>query len=600
MKLAFLPLDKLGASKANMRSHARAPDVTDLLSSVRARGVLVPILVRPADDDRFEIVAGRRRHAAACLVAEERRAGGSDEAEPMPCAIIEAGDDAAALEASLIENIARLDPDEVTRWETFTALVRKGRSIDDLATTFGLPELMIRRTLALGNLLPRIRTLYRDGRIDGTTVRHLTLASKSQQKAWLALLDDDDGWCPTGHQLKAWLFGGQSIPTAHALFDPATCPGGIVSDLFGEGGYFADADRFWTAQNEAIAARRQAFLDAGWSDAVIVPPSEHFHLWEYEKAAKRKGGRVYIDVRATGEVIVHEGYVSRKEAQRLARGEAAGGDRPPRPELTGAIQTYVDLHRHAAVRADLLAQPGVALRLMVAHVIAGSPLWVVKPEPQATRNEAIRESVERCPAEAHFDERRRAVLEALGLSSDAATVVGADEQGITGLMPRLLELPDPVVMEVVACLMGETLAAGGAVIELVGQQIGTDMARWWRADDALFDLIRDREVLCAIVAEVAGERIAAANRDEKGKTLKAVVRAHLDGADGRTKVEGWVPRWMRFAPCAYTARGGVGTVSALRRVEAIRASSPDDDPDPNDEAGGEAAAGTERRDRLAA
>jgi len=60
----------------------------------------------------------------------------------------------------------------VTRWKTFTALIRKGRSIDDLSTTFGLPELMIRRTLALGNLLPRIRHIYQCGRIDGTTVRH--------------------------------------------------------------------------------------------------------------------------------------------------------------------------------------------------------------------------------------------------------------------------------------------------------------------------------------------------------------------------------------------------------------------------------------------
>ena len=74
-------------------------------------------------------------------MAEER-----GEAEPLPCAVTAAGDDAAALEASLIENIARLDPDEVTRWETFTRLVRKGRRPDDIATTFGLTDLQVRRT----------------------------------------------------------------------------------------------------------------------------------------------------------------------------------------------------------------------------------------------------------------------------------------------------------------------------------------------------------------------------------------------------------------------------------------------------------------------
>ena len=59
-----------------------------------------------------------------------------------------------------------------------------------IATTFGLPEQTIRRVLALGNLLPRIRDLYRREEIDTTTVRHLTMASKAKQQEWLALIDD--------------------------------------------------------------------------------------------------------------------------------------------------------------------------------------------------------------------------------------------------------------------------------------------------------------------------------------------------------------------------------------------------------------------------
>ena len=105
----------------------------------------------------------------------------------MPCAILDDGDDADAIEASMIENMARLDADEVTRWETFTRLVKEGRSVNDIAATFGLPELAVKRTLALGNLLPAIRRMYAAERIDAATARHLTLASKRQQQAWLAL-----------------------------------------------------------------------------------------------------------------------------------------------------------------------------------------------------------------------------------------------------------------------------------------------------------------------------------------------------------------------------------------------------------------------------
>ena len=69
MELEFLPLDKLFVDKASMRHGARDPDVTDILPTVRKRGVLQPIIVRPEAGDRFGVVAGRRRLCAARIVA---------------------------------------------------------------------------------------------------------------------------------------------------------------------------------------------------------------------------------------------------------------------------------------------------------------------------------------------------------------------------------------------------------------------------------------------------------------------------------------------------------------------------------------------------
>lgn len=585
MKLEFIDIGNIDDSAVNMRHARKAPDVSDILPTVRRRGIIVPVILRPGTaDGRFELVAGRRRvHAARLARAED---GADPELGRVPAAIMEAGDDVAALEASLIENIARLDPDEVTQWETFTRLVREGREVDDIAVTFGLPDLTIRRVLALGNLLPRIRSLYAQEKIDRTTVRHLTLASKSQQKAWLALHDDPDAYAPSGHQLKAWLFGGQSITAKVALFDLDSYAGATVADLFGEDHYFADPDAFWTAQDAAIEARRAAYLEDGWSDVVIVPASEHFHSWEFEKAPKRKGGRVYVDVRATGEVTFHEGYLTRKEARRVASGEAPEGPKPQRHELTSTLQTYVDLHRHAAVRAALLTRPEVALRLMVAHAIVGSHLWRVSPEPQTTRSDEVRESIQTARGETVFDERRRAVLDMLGFGPEEASVTGGngDDHGVAGVFLRLIELPDPAVMEVITVVIGETLAAGSAAVEAVGTEIGIDMADWWQADEALFGLIRDREVLGRMVGEVAGQLTATANGGEKSKTLKRIIADHLAGADGRAKVERWVPRWMQFPPSAYTARGGVGTVAAHAKVVAARnmhtAPDPDDRAEP--------------------
>jgi ParB family chromosome partitioning protein len=595
MKLQFILLDKLVVSKTNMRNGRKAPDVSDLLPTVRKRGVIQPILVRPnCAPDGFEIVAGRRRWTAACLVAAERCAGEPDPQDNLiPCAILDEGDDADAIEASMIENMARLDADEVTQWENFTRLVKEGRAIDDIAVTFGLPDLSVRRVLALGNLLPRIRAMYAAEDIDRVTVRHLTLASKSQQRDWLALVDDREQRAPTGAQLKAWLFGGQSVPVKHALFDVAASGLAVVSDLFGEDQLFADSAAFWAVQNTAIEERRAALLAAGWTDAIIIPPSDYFASYDYERAAKRKGGCVIIDVRSSGEVIVHEGYVSRKQTARAARASGAGGEeKPTRPEVTAAMNNYIDLHRHAAVRAVLVGHPSVALRLMVAHAIAGSHLFRVSADPQSAHSDAVRESVENSAGEARFDEHRRAVLALLGFDADSPTVIGSgDAGGTVAIFQRLLDLPNAAVMEVIAVVMGEALAAGSDMVEAVGLHLKVDMADWWQADDALFDLVRDREVLVDFVSDIAGHVVAEANRTEKGATLKRIVSDHLEGAGGRDKVERWVPRWMAFPPCAYTARGGVGSVRAHARATAAiaesSASETENDPSPHDAGAGD-------------
>lgn len=583
MQLQHIELGKLAVSAANMRSGRKPPELDDILPSVRARGILVPLLVRPKScpepvegggPDSFEIVAGRRRFFAAQKVAEE-----SGLAEPLPCAVMEAGDDAAALEASLIENVARLDAHEVEQWETFTRLVREGRKAQEIAATFGLTDVMVKRVLALGNLLPRIRDLYRREEIDAATVRFLTMATKSQQKDWLALLADPDTFTPMGHSLKSWLFGGTSISTKVALFDLATYSGLIVTDLFGEDGYFAQPDAFWEAQMAAVETCRAAYLEDGWSKVAILRPGEYFNSWEYEKTPKRKGGRVYVALSARGEAAFHEGYLSRKEAQRARKGGSAEDEpaKPQRSEVTGTMQTYIDLHRHAAVRAALAGHPGVALRLVAAHAIHGSYLFSVKPDPQRGGSNAVTESVEICAAETAFDEKRRAVLALLDFDPDTPTVIGGAGYalGTAGLFLRLLALADEEVLAVLAVVMGEALESGSEMVEALGFHLGVDMAACWQPDEAFFNLNRDKEVLTGMVAEVAGEAVAEANAKEKAKAQKAIIRDCLAGANDRPKVETWAPRWMMFPPCAYTARGGVGSVQRWNRIAGLFEPEPD-------------------------
>ncbi|MER9598173.1 ParB/RepB/Spo0J family partition protein [Mesorhizobium sp. M0244] len=569
MQLAHIPLDQLNISALNMRHGRRAPDISDILPSVRARGVLVPLVVRPnGQPETFEIVAGRRRYFAAKSLADERGEG-----DPLPCAIMEDGDDADALEASLIENLARLDPDEVSQWETFSRLVRQGRTVLDIAATFGITDLKVKRILALGDLLPKIREAYRREEIDAETVRHLTMASKAQQKDWLALCADPDQHAPRGFQLKQWLFGGQSISTKVALFAIDEYPGLITSDLFGEDSYFADADLFWQKQNEAIAARRDTYLNDGWSEVVLLEPGQYFHPWDYEKTPKKNGGKVFIAVTYRGEVECHEGWLSHKEARRAREGgeQEETAAKPPRPELTGPMQNYVDLHRHAAVRAAMLDHPAVALRLVVAHAITGSGLWQVRREPQRAVNETVTASLAGCKAEAAFGKKRREVLALLGSPDEDGVVAGGngDAFAIAGVFARLLALCDDDVMRVLTLVMAETLAAGSTVIEALGNHLNVDMGTWWQPDDAFFDLLRDKEIANSMLAEVGGKLVADGNVAEKVKTQKKITRDFLAGENGRLRVETWLPRWMKFPAESYTSRGGFRTADQWAQVQPL-------------------------------
>ena len=142
---------------------------------------------------------------------------------------------------------------------------------------------------------------------------------------------------------------------------------------------------------EAVEAKADAYRADGWSEVIVLEPGQYFHSWEYERRSKAKGGKVFISVGHRGDVTFHEGYVTLKEARRQERGEAV--EEPSRPELSAPLGNYIDLHRHAAVRAAVASKPDIALRLMLAHAIHGSLLFRITPEPQRALTDAIAESV---------------------------------------------------------------------------------------------------------------------------------------------------------------------------------------------------------------
>lgn len=568
MELMHIPLCELSIAKTNVRHGVKKADISDLIPSIRKRGILQPLLVRK-NGKGHEIVAGKRRYLTLQFLEKE-----GVEIEAVPCAVMAKGDDAAAIEASLIENVARLPMDDMDQFEAFQRLLKEGRTIGEIADTFGVTEITVKRRLAIANLSPKIRQSYRAEEIDGETLRALTLASKQQQKDWLALFEDSEQGAPRGSNLKRWLLGGTQISTTNAIFDLAAYKAEIVSDLFGEESYFANPDAFWTLQNEAIAKLKSSFEEKGWTRVEVMEQDQRFHEWDYEKTSKKKGGAVFISVSDRGEVEAHEGYLSRAEARkREAKGKGAPDKeaKPDKPELTKPMQNYFGLHRHAAVRLELLNHTHVALRLAVAHMIAGSRLWLVRPDPQRADKPEIEASVMQSKAQHAFAEKRQSVCDLLGLDPDRSELVrpiGDDFQTVAAFA-QLLKLTDDEVMHVLAFAMAETLEAGTAVVEAVGVKTQTDMTNTWAPDDTFLALLAGKDVLHAILSELGGPSVADANKSETAKLHKGIIRDFITGSNGRPQVQNWLPAYARFPAAAYTDRGGTGCGDSWKKVAAL-------------------------------
>lgn len=570
MKLDHLNLDQLKLSPLNVRKKG-GKDIADLLPLIRRNGIIQPLLVRP-NCEGFEVVAGQRRYHTLIALKEEGIA------EPVPCIIMEEGDDDKAIEASLAENIGHLPMDEIDQYKAFSFLNAKGMDASDIAAHFGVTERLVQQRLAIANIIDPILNAYRREEIGADTLRILTMATPRQQKAWWKLFRSEEDYAPIGRMLKDWLFGGSQVPVSNALFDVARYDKPVASDLFGDERYFTDADVFWTLQNTAISERRDVYLAEGWSEVVILDIGQRFATWEHEKTLKKKGGKVFVAITHDGEVTFHEGWLSMKEARRREKAAAkgissdseGGSSKPERSELTGKMQNYLGLHKHAAVRTELLAHPGIALRLSVAHIIAGSPLWNVRADEQRADGKPIAESLAAAKATEGFEQERNSIRKLLGIElGDGDTIVpchsGDAFRSLAGVFGGLMYMEDTTVLRVLAFAVAETLAAHSGSVEALGVLFKTDMRQWWTPDDAFFDLLRDKQAINAILREVAGDVTADAHVASTAKVQKKIVADCLTG-NGRTKVDNWLPHYLAFPASGYTGRFG-GALPAYREYD---------------------------------
>jgi ParB family transcriptional regulator, chromosome partitioning protein len=170
-----LPTSALRPNARNPRRSFAAADLEELAASLRERGIIQPIVVRPLRGvpDGYEIVAGERRWRAA------QRAG----LHEVPVVVIEATD-AEALQLAIIENVQRADLNPLEEAEGYRALMEEfHNSQEEIAKIVGKSRSYIANTLRLLKLPDAVKAYIQDGRLTAGHARMLIGEPNAEQLA---------------------------------------------------------------------------------------------------------------------------------------------------------------------------------------------------------------------------------------------------------------------------------------------------------------------------------------------------------------------------------------------------------------------------------
>lgn len=167
-KFQMIQLDELKPNPLNPRKNFSGKKFDELIESVRVKGVLEPILVRPLAGKKnaktpFEIIAGERRFRASCEIAN---ANGGMKAHTIPAIVREMSDN-DAFDVMTIENLQREDLTEMEEARSFRIYIdRHGDdAIADLAQRCGIHPGYIRRRLQVLTLPADVLKAWEGGEI---------------------------------------------------------------------------------------------------------------------------------------------------------------------------------------------------------------------------------------------------------------------------------------------------------------------------------------------------------------------------------------------------------------------------------------------------
>ncbi len=182
--LREVPLAQIRPNQFQPRSHFAEEPLAALVDSIRAVGVLQPVLVRELEGGEYELIAGERRCRAA------RRAG----LQTIP-ALVQSVSDVASLEQALIENIQREQLNPLDEAAAYQQLIEDfGLTHEEVARRVGRSRAAVTNALRLFQLPPGVQRLVREERLGAGHARALLGTPDRELQERLGAEAAEEGW----------------------------------------------------------------------------------------------------------------------------------------------------------------------------------------------------------------------------------------------------------------------------------------------------------------------------------------------------------------------------------------------------------------------
>jgi ParB family chromosome partitioning protein len=219
-ELAELPVDQIHANPRQPRRRFEPDAATGLASSVRAQGLLQPVVVRPRSEGGWELIAGERRWRAA-----------KDAGLPNVPALIRTADDRDSLLLSLVENVAREQLSAVEEARAYAVLLDEfGLSLGDVAERVGKAKSTVSNRVRLLELPEDVLWMLARGELTERHARAVLAVPDREGQKKLAKRIVEQGLSAVAAERAAQDAGAKRKPRRKSAVDPALA--GRVREAF--------------------------------------------------------------------------------------------------------------------------------------------------------------------------------------------------------------------------------------------------------------------------------------------------------------------------------------------------------------------------------